>query len=105
MTGPEVALLLGALVRYPAQIMLAPDDTAVSLWQESLDDDMPMEWAIRWVAGYFSQPDRSPLGPGELNAAYRASVGPPKFERVEGTEPPSWWREARAQGRLPEVSE
>lgn len=105
MTEAETVLLLGALSKFPRQIMAAPDDIAVAVWREAIAEDMPVDWAIRWVARYFAEPDRAPIGPGELNAAWRSQYRAPSVQAGPGTEPPAWWREARAAGKLPEVSE
>jgi len=67
----EVPLLLAGLSQFQ---FVEASDVAVQIWQGALDDDLPVEFALRWVAGYYGRPTAekvAPVIPGNLNRAWR----------------------------------
>lgn len=67
----EVPLLLAALGQFQ---FVEASDVAVQMWAEALDDDMPVEFALKHVAAHYGKATAEPLGgliPGNLNRAWR----------------------------------
>ena len=66
MKTADVPLLLAALMQWQ---YVEVDDVSVQMWSRSLDDDMPVQFAVEAVAKHYSSPklDHDKLVPGHLN--------------------------------------
>lgn len=73
MTKTETVALLAALAQFQH---VEADAVAVEMWAAALDDDLPAEWALAFVAVWHGQPASKGrrIYPGDLNAAWRTHL-------------------------------
>lgn len=67
----QVPLLLAALSQFQ---FAEASEVAVQMWAEALDDDMTVEFAVSFVAGYYGRATAEKVDaliPGHLNRAWR----------------------------------
>lgn len=98
MTKQEIALLLSALSEWQ---YVEPSEVGIQMWSASLDDAIPVEFAVQFVAKWYGKPDPTKIVPGHINRAWkdqrsviadRAAVA--SYRSSDRTPMPDWFKAA-----------
>lgn len=112
MNKQEVALLLSALSEWQ---YIEPSEVGIQMWAASLDDVIPVDFAITYVAKWYGKADATKLLPGHINKAWKDSRSTIRdrheiasYYTADKTPMPDWFKAAMMDafgstelGRLP----